>query len=273
MNTYLNYIKTNCIDNKYTTWYIKICQIAISRIPTSSLKDSRIFAKTFLENVEGHHILPKCICVSNTQIKDYHNYAFLSRREHNICHKLLTKMFIDNQIIIKMKYAYTRISSIDKSFNNRALAQSEEHKAKNSSALKKLKWFNDGIVNYRLDINKIDTTNLIVGRLSFYHPKGHKASDETKEKCRIASSGSNNPMYGIPSVNKNKLWYNDGIKNFMLYVNDILIQTLIPGRIKMQIKNPQKHIKCEYCDMQTTAGNIARYHNEKCKFKPQQSYV
>lgn len=31
--------------------------------------------------------------------------------------------------------------------------------------------------------------------------------------------------------------------------------------------NPEKKIKCKYCDMESTAGNIQRWHNENCKHK------
>jgi hypothetical protein len=96
---YLTKIREISLTNKYTNWYISICQKAQARATT------RQAAKKLLgSDIEGHHILPKSFKLGGE--KDTSNYAYLSTQEHFICHLLLTKMFKD-KMRCKMTYAMT----------------------------------------------------------------------------------------------------------------------------------------------------------------------
>jgi hypothetical protein len=95
---YFTKIREISLNNKYTNWYISICQKAQARAT------NRQAAKKLLGLVEGHHILPKSFKIGGE--KDPDNYAFLTLQEHFICHLLLTKMF-NNTLRCKMTYAMT----------------------------------------------------------------------------------------------------------------------------------------------------------------------
>jgi len=73
------------LNNKYTQCYFSIINRAKSRAV------SKKEAKQLLGYVEKHHIIPKVFGGSNEE----NNIAFLTAREHFICHRLLTKMVED----------------------------------------------------------------------------------------------------------------------------------------------------------------------------------
>jgi hypothetical protein len=100
-NTYLNEIQTISLPNKYTNWYCNIIQAALLR--SSSKKE----AKKLLGYVEGHHILPKSFKLGGE--KDKTNIAFLTAKEHFICHILLTKMLPKGEFNKKMWLALNRL--------------------------------------------------------------------------------------------------------------------------------------------------------------------
>lgn len=96
--TYFTEMRKISLNNKYTTWYLNICQRAQQRA------SDRKTAKSLLTYTEGHHILPKSFRMGGE--KDPTNYAYLTLREHFICHHLLTKMFL-GKLRSKMTYSMT----------------------------------------------------------------------------------------------------------------------------------------------------------------------
>ena len=84
MNIYLQRIQ-KLANNKYIQTYIKICKKAQNRA------NSRKQAVKILDNIEGHHIIPKSFKLVDE--KDKLNIVYLSAREHFICHKLLVSGF------------------------------------------------------------------------------------------------------------------------------------------------------------------------------------
>ena len=70
---------------KYTKIYTNICLRAQHRATNKKA------ANLIIGYNEKHHILPKSFNLGGEQ--DAENYAFLTLREHFICHKLLIKMF------------------------------------------------------------------------------------------------------------------------------------------------------------------------------------
>lgn len=85
--------------NKYSKWYLNICQNALQRASTRNV------AKSILKYVEGHHILPKSITANNVIV-------YLTIKEHYVCHHLLLKC-LEGEHLIKMKQAF-RIFSYNK---------------------------------------------------------------------------------------------------------------------------------------------------------------
>ena len=81
MNIYLRQIQ-DITNNKYIRTYIKLCYNARKRA-TNKKTAQKLFGY-----IEKHHILPKSFNLGGE--KDSLNYAFLTAREHFVCHKLLT---------------------------------------------------------------------------------------------------------------------------------------------------------------------------------------
>jgi hypothetical protein len=96
-NTYLRQIQSIALLNKYTNWYCAIIFRAQNRATT------RKEAKILLGYVEKHHILPESFNLGGENDKE--NYAYLSLKEHFICHRLLCKMIDSVELNRKCKYA------------------------------------------------------------------------------------------------------------------------------------------------------------------------
>lgn len=108
MSIYIDKIQSFATQNKYTKWYCSIITTANSRINTSKTKHAqRKQAKLLLGTIEGHHILPKCMCNEHQQT-DKFNYSYLTPREHVLVHILLTKMF-NGELKKKMVWAAHRM--------------------------------------------------------------------------------------------------------------------------------------------------------------------
>lgn len=77
-NIYLLQIHSSSIKNKYTGWYISLC-------------NKRLILPYDGEYKEKHHILPKCFKEGGES--DVENLLYVSAREHFVLHLLLIKMF------------------------------------------------------------------------------------------------------------------------------------------------------------------------------------
>lgn len=92
---WLSIIEANCLDNKYTRWYIKIMLSSICRDNIS-------------DYFETHHILPKCFNLGGETDKS--NLVKLTGKEHFIAHLLLSKMTNDKILNIKLNCALLRMA-------------------------------------------------------------------------------------------------------------------------------------------------------------------
>lgn len=106
---YIEQLKAVSSTSKYTKWYCEIVNQAIKRA------DTRKKANKICGYTEKHHILPKSFGLGGN--KDPKNYAFLTAREHFICHWLLTKM-VSSSYKISMAFAL-RIIRNKKKYNTR----------------------------------------------------------------------------------------------------------------------------------------------------------
>lgn len=93
---YISILLEHALANKYTEWYCNIVMLAQARA------SNRADAKKRVGYVEEHHILPKSFGLGG--IKDKENYAYLTAREHFVCHRLLAKMF-SGKFKVKMNFA------------------------------------------------------------------------------------------------------------------------------------------------------------------------
>lgn len=92
-NSFISQIQSLSLPNKYTDWYCQIVNRAQERA------SNREEAKLLLGYVEKHHILPQSFKLGG--IKHTNNYAYLTAKEHFICHRLLVKM-ATGEYLLKM---------------------------------------------------------------------------------------------------------------------------------------------------------------------------
>lgn len=170
-------IQTLAGPTKYRTWYLNICQRAFSRAAT------RWRAKQLMGYVEGHHVLP--ISIDLTERRNPNNIAFLTAREHFVCHWLATKMFSGTQKA-KMIYALSMFMN-QNSFMQRGKCsrQYERVKFATSAAVLEIGPHNRG------KTHSVETKAVLAAK-----QKGKKLSDTTKQKMSIKKRGTNNWMYG-----------------------------------------------------------------------------
>lgn len=190
-------------NNKYTTWYYSI--IVKAKNQPRSRKQSYY---------EIHHIIPKSLGGTNNK----NNLVLLTPKEHFVVHLLLTKMPISINHIRKMCHAFTYLSSrksaAAKNYTSRLYAyhrlhcsriKSEQYTGegnpfygkKHSEELKK--WFSENNPTKREDVKQKmrkpkNCSNRHVPcseekkKTISANLKGHKQSEETKQKKRIAKA-------------------------------------------------------------------------------------
>jgi hypothetical protein len=98
------------ISSKYLSAYTEIIERSISRIGGIQQKHKmKTAANRMCGYVEAHHIIPKSIAPELRLVKE--NLAYLTPREHFICHLLLERMFRNTQHHYKMLYAVRWLSN------------------------------------------------------------------------------------------------------------------------------------------------------------------
>jgi len=219
-NSYIQQIQSISLPNKYTKWYCQIVNRAQQRATTK--KQAEFLCKS---KIEKHHILPKSFELGGS--KDKLNYAFLTSREHFICHWLLPKMLIGKEKA-KMIYALTGMQRQSKNHNryetkitSKVYARNKKEFSQLMSTLHKGK-----IVS---DATRRKMSNSLNGRISGMDGKSHSLntcshlsninkgkvlSEETRKKMSEARKGKSSPNKGkamsqeqkdkISSANKGK---------------------------------------------------------------------
>lgn len=106
----LRQLKDITIQNKYTKWYCNIISAAMERVVDCKyFSNKKKFATDKVGYIEAHHIIPSSI---NKELsKDKRNLAFLTAKEHFICHLLLPKMLSSEYYKRKMKIALVWMSN------------------------------------------------------------------------------------------------------------------------------------------------------------------
>lgn len=206
MNRYIQLIKLQCIDNKYTKWYIKLIESRANRP-----KNRKLCLDEF-GYVEAHHIFPSSLCMEDSQRFDKENLVFLTYREHIIAHLLLYKMFADLQSKYKMGYACI-------AFNRMSHEQLSEFKGINSRTKEllriaysqsiRMKYIGEGNPFYGKTHSEESLLKMRKPRLFKGDMGKHLRTDETKNKISAGRMGKCmgelNPMSNPDNVNKVKL--------------------------------------------------------------------
>jgi hypothetical protein len=170
-NRYIQQMQSISLPNKYSNWYCQIVNRAQSRATT------REEVKVLFAYSELHHIMPKSL--SSEGQKDILNYAYLTPREHFICHWLLTKMLRGKEKakMVYALYGMRRNTKAQERYNTTITARTYERNKIEFCRLRSLK-----------------LKGKSTGRPSWN--KGKKTgpqSDETKKKKSLAHKGKKRP--------------------------------------------------------------------------------
>jgi hypothetical protein len=154
------------IDNKYTHWYYSIISNALSR--------------QSLSYTEKHHIIPKSLGGDNS----LSNLVRLTPKEHFVCHRLLTKMVLEETAKIKMHNAVFQMS-VSSSTQQRYKINSTTYeilKKNKSSAMK-------GNTFGAKPMSEETKRKISEAKKGKSVGKGKQLSEETKRKLSTALKG------------------------------------------------------------------------------------
>jgi hypothetical protein len=93
--------------------------------------------------------------------------------------------------------------------------------------------------------------------------KGKTVSDETKIKMSNSKINVKRPQYSIDKAAKK----NTGQKRSQKQKNNISLSLIGNPNLGRNLKNMPKKV-CEHCQKELNLGHYARFHGDKCKFKP-----
>lgn len=192
MNDFIEKIRSNCSNKKYTKWYINICERGLQRTTKKYIRAAKIEVKNNIGYIEGHHIWPQCLC-SESEKKSFDNYSYLTSKEHFICHLLLCKMFNDNR-----KYKmFNAIGKMMKSSNNQ-----NRYSSRNFELAKRyFHEFNSLSYDEKYGVEKSRTIREKLG-ISL---KGKKQSKEHLAKRIISLTGKSKAAYDRTDEHCNKI--------------------------------------------------------------------
>jgi len=203
---YTQLILSRCLDNKYTRWYISLCEKARSRLTSKSFSGKRKEANEKFGYTEAHHILPRSLCLEESHKIDKENLVFLTFREHLIAHALLCKMFLDkSQEKHKMQYACIAFM--------KAKTQTQEQLIKlNSRAIDRLR---KEYISRRKEMS--------IGKNNPNYSGKYTSKPEVREKMRESAKLRDNTNIGIhertnemiESFKKNRIGKGTGDRNSM----------------------------------------------------------
>lgn len=214
---------------------------------------NRIFIDNQID-IEKHHIIPVSLGGTN----DKSNIVSLTIREHFFAHLLLTK-FTTGTEYIKMLFAFGMMSLTSKTNSNRKINSKIFEKSKKAAklAIKELhknpeyinptkgtSFFTNGKKLYRLkpdnpiilNLNLQQCSNATLGKKWFFNGEQYFILNLSEGKIKGYKMQA--PAYGKPkkysekvcNERKKMFWFNDGIKNTKLKLDDPRVIGLKRGR-------------------------------------------
>jgi hypothetical protein len=217
-------------QNKYTSLYFKLIEARKNRLLDSN------------QDYEKHHIIPKCLGGKNSN----DNMISLTYREHFLAHWLLTKMCVNLNEEIKMKYAFNCLTTLKNENHKRittswqfAIARKHNKEAnKMGKSNKGSKWNEQ---------SKINLSNSLKGntrRLNTTH------SEESKLKMRERKLGVSLSEETKIKMSKSKIGVNKSFETRLAMSNS---QKAIPP------------VKCPHCNKSGHYAAMVRWHFNNCK--------
>jgi len=247
--------------NKYEKWYQQITQNGkTSRQPGD----------------ERHHILPRSLGGS----EDRSNIAFVTAREHFICHWLLTKIYPAGEEHWKMVNAFRMMRAENprqKRYTTKITARVYENLKKEYSILQSQRVSGEnnpmhGDKFFRSEEGKTRQRKAVLGdnngakqeqaRKKIIESKlGRKRapfSNEWRAKLSAAKSGTNNNRYGVVVTDETRRKIGDKIRGRKQ------TQEEKAKRSAANIGKKREKIHCTHCDQMVAVNGYARWHGDRC---------
>ncbi|WCZ66232.1 homing endonuclease [Yersinia phage MHG19] len=226
---------------------------------------SRAKTREISTYTESHHIIPKCMGGSN----DEYNLVRLTPEEHYLAHQLLIKIYPNNG---KLVYAakmmcvstqYARRSNKSYGWIRRRYSELEKSKVVSKETKSKM---SEAVANKpKVTCPHCGKTGL-TGNMNRWHfdncskhptsPKVHVMKQETKEKIKASVA---NVIHKITNCEFCGL---EG-KECVIKAH----QNFCKSNPNRKIKQDKTDV-CKHCGKVASVGNIRRWHNDNCKFKP-----
>ena len=251
-------------QNKYTKIYQLIIERALLRISNAASRSNSALRKeaALVLNcpVEGHHILPRSLCQTQQEQDDIHNYAFLTFKEHLLCHKLLATKIINSTPLNCAFYAmFTRRNTKQQS-RPMTLREAEWFKQNSVQSWSRFGEDNGMFEKKHTDAAKLKISKKAIGRIQ---------SDDTKRAIRVAQLARReenawNQLKKNPIYQKFTCYQDFVSKILIVYESCYRIPSLIAktiGGTETGVKTVLKAQKLKYIVDQRFSKLIKNYGN------------
>ena len=216
------------INNKYSTWYFNIINVAKSRLRNTDTYH------------EVHHIIPKSLNGSNNR----DNLVSLTGREHLLCHRLLIRM-TEGTSKAKMVSAAWTMANLNNDSQQRSRLTSRQYAylREQFSKVHSVRMSENNPMHDPIVRAKYDAAMVKRGKTKGMTDKIH--SEETKAKMSATNKGQHVPLekrMAASTFHSNRS----------------------PELREMYAQLHSSNICCLECKTLTNLGNFNRWHGEKC---------
>lgn len=237
MNIYIQKIQELAHHNKYTKWYISICQ-------NSNYKTGY---------GEKHHILPKCFKLGGET--DKLNIVKLTAREHFVCHLLLTKMFFN-------EYKYKMVAAAQRFLHRKSTLKMQANYKVSSRAYQSLKETFSKLQSEKLKLNPIPNKGPRPNANTWNKGKHITHSKESNESRSRTMKGRKPWHAGKSGINigfkKGNIPWNKGKIGVQVAWNKGLVVNT----------GPKEKVTCPFCNFIGGKPSMTRWHFNNCRLKP-----
>ncbi len=266
--------------NKYTKWYNNICKRGQTRVIEGYTEKHHIIPESFY-SIRKRKGPSGWILGDSDSIE---NITYLTDREHELAHYLLTKIHKDNkQAYFKVLKAYEMRSMVNlnqegkRYFSSRRLAgiraeraklQSESMKGNGNPQFGRVWTVEEKESQSKKLVGRVPPKKQIdnlIAALADRTSNGIKRkeySDEYKEERSKMYSGKGNPNYGKKASAETRKLQSDkatGRKQS---------EKTIKAKADAVRGSKRKKKLCTHCNQMIAVNGYARFHGDKCKLKP-----
>jgi hypothetical protein len=201
-------------------------------------------------HTETHHIIPRCMGGDDS----FENLVKLTPEEHYVAHQLLVKIYPHNR---KLIFAMNMMCTA----GSKAIRSNKKYgwvKRKVAVAIREMR-------TGKKDSEEARQKKSVSRRKRVGDFSGWKQTIEARKKISAALKGDKNPMFGkthSEEARKKIGQASVGRKpNLGVKWSEQTIE-----KLRIAARNRSK-IECPHCKKLSTAGNFARWHGDKCKYK------